>query len=318
MTKREAFWYTVIILLLVITVLIALMVGATPLTLSQVWQAFSGHDSNNLATLSQIRLPRIVASLISGAMLAVAGALSQAAFHNYLADPSILGVTNVGSFLILIASFFLPSLYFGKLVFALIGGILTLLFLTSRSILQHSYKLIIIGVTISLTFSGFQQLFSGESLVSTNSFNGITWSDTITVFIIGLIGLAAAILLSPWANYLKMSNQQLETRGISARLIRICLLGLVVWLSSGVTAAVGVVPFIGIIVPNIVRFLVGRDYQTIVPLSMLMGAWLLLVADTIGRTVILPGEMPVATILTVVGGPFLILLLWRQQFNAIK
>jgi iron complex transport system permease protein len=78
------------------------------------------------------------------------------------------------------------------------------------------------------------------------------------------------------------------------------------------------VPFIGIIVPNIVRFLVGRDYQTIVPLSMLMGAWLLLVADTIGRTVILPGEMPVATILTVVGGPFLIWLLWRQQFNAIK
>lgn len=101
-------------------------------------------------------------------------------------------------------------------------------------------------------------------------------------------------------------------------MMRLALLLVVVYLSSGVSSVVGTVPFMGIVVPNVVRYLVGRDYQTIIPLSMLMGAWLLLVVDTIGRIVVLPSELSAAVIMTVIGGPFLILMLQRKNFNGLK
>lgn len=318
MTKREIIWYSLAVLLLIVSIWVSFMMGATPFSSSQIFSAFSGHNDADLNILVQIRAPRILASLVCGGMLAVAGAISQSTFHNRLADPSILGVTGAGSFLILIAGFLVPAFPFDKMIYAFIGGGLTLLFLSSKSLLQNSFKLIIIGVALSLTFSGFQQLFSGDSLVGTSTFNGITWSDTLTLLIMGVMGLVAAMILAPWANYLKMSDQQLALRGVSARFIRFWLLAVVVYLSSGATAEIGVIPFVGIIVPNISRYLVGHDYQTIIPLSMLLGSWLLLTIDTIGRTITLPGEIPAATIMTVVGGPFLVWMLWGQKFNEVR
>ncbi len=318
MRKYEGLWYLLLIAILLITIWISLMVGATLFSDEQLIAAFSGHATATFNTLIQIRVPRILATLICGGMLAVAGALSQASFHNKLADPSILGITGAGSLIISLSGFFIPPFFGSKFLYAFIGGALVLSFLSIRSILQNSYKLLIVGIALSLTFSGIQQLFSGEMSVNVNTFNGITWPDTMLLLIMGLVGLILALILSPWANYLKMSNQQLESRGVSPLLIRFCLLALVLYLSSGVTAEVGTIPFIGIIVPNVARYLVGRDYQTIIPFSMLMGAWLLLTADTVGRTIILPSEMPVATIMTVVGGPFLIVMLWRQKANEVS
>lgn len=317
-TKREVICYVVVIILLLVTILGSLMVGTTFFSLERLLTAFLSHNQTDLALLVQIRLPRVLASLICGGMLSVAGAISQATFHNYLADPSILGVTSAGSFLTLLAGFVIPDFPLDKLIYAFLGGGLTLVFLSSRTLLKNSYKLIIVGVALNLTLSGFQQLFSGNLLVGINSFNGITWPDTLTLLIMGVIGLAFAIIFSPWANYLKMPDSQLALRGVTASKLRLVLLVIVVYLASGATAEVGVVPFVGIIVPNVVRYLVGHDYQTIVPLSMLLGSWLLLMTDTIGRIIVLPGEIPVATIMTVLGGPFLIWMLWRQKFNEIR
>lgn len=318
MTKREIIWYLLIIFILAIAIVTSLMVGATYFSVSQLIAAFGGQDKSSLVVLLQTRLPRVLASLVCGGMLAVAGTISQAAFHNYLADPSILGVTSAGSFLILLAGFLIPAFPFDKLLYAFIGGGLILVFLSSRKLLQNSYQLIIVGVVLSLTFSGFQQLLSENSIAETSTFNGITWSDTLILLIFGTIGMAATIIVSPWANYLKMSDQQLASRGLSAVFIRLSLLVIVVYLAAGVTSVIGVVPFVGIIVPNVARRLVGRDYQTIVPFSMLLGAAVLLMVDTLGRTVALPSEIPAATIMTVIGGPFLIWLLWRQSTNEVE
>ncbi len=96
------------------------------------------------------------------------------------------------------------------------------------------------------------------------------------------------------------------------------LLALVIYLTCGVTAVIGTIPFMGIVIPNIGRRVVGHDYQTLIPFSMLSGAWLLLIADTVGRLVVLPSELAAASIMTVIGGPFLVIMLQRGAIHGIK
>lgn len=319
MTKSEKIWYSTILVMLVITILFAMMLGASFITPQQMMTAFQGGNPNQLDILINIRFPRILSTMLCGGMLAVAGAASQAAFRNVLADPSILGVTSASDFFILIGAMLLLAFPASKFIFSILGGLFALLLLTRGPALKSPYRLIIIGVAMMLTFTGFEQLFAnGFGGQTTGSFNGITWSQTEVLLFLGVSGMFAAVVISPWANYLKLSTEQLQTKGVSASMMRLALLLVVVYLSAGVSSVVGTVPFMGIVVPNVVRYLVGRDYQTIIPLSMLMGAWLLLVVDTIGRIVVLPSELSAAVIMTVIGGPFLILMLQRKNFNGLK
>lgn len=319
MTKSEKIWYSIILVMLVITILFSMMVGASFISPHQMVVAFEGRNPNQLDVLVNIRLPRILAAMLCGGMLAIAGAISQAAFRNVLADPSILGITSAADFFIMIGAMLLPIFPGNKFIYSVLGGGIALLILTRGPVLKSPYRLIIIGVAMMLTFTGFEQLFAnGFGVQTTGSFNGITWSETEVLLFLGVSGMIAAVIISPWANYLKLSTEQLQTKGVSASIMRITLLLVVVYLSSGVSSVVGTIPFMGIVVPNVVRYLVGRDYQTIIPLSMLVGAWLLLIVDTIGRTVVLPSELSAAVIMTVIGGPFLILMLQRKNFNGLK
>lgn len=319
MSRSEKIWYPIVLVLLIFTILVSMMVGASFISFHELLVGFSGGSPSQLNILINIRFPRILGTMVCGGMLAVAGATCQAAFRNVLADPSILGVTSSADFFILVGAMLVPTFPAGKFIFAVIGGLFALFLLTRRSTLNSPYRLIIIGVAMMLTFTGFEQLFSnGFGSQATGSFNGMTWSQAEVLLFLGVTGMAAAVVISPWANYLKLSTEQLQTKGVSVSMMRVSLLLVVVYLSSSVSSVVGTIPFVGIVVPNVVRYLVGHDYTTIIPLSMLLGAWLLLVVDTIGRIIVLPSELPAAVIMTIIGGPFLIMMLQRKNFNGIK
>jgi iron complex transport system permease protein len=311
-------WYFLVIGLLIIAIGLGLMLGVTFISVRQMIDAFSGRNPNQASIILTIRAPRIAASLLCGAMLATAGAISQSAFRNLLADPSILGVSSAANLFVSLGLMLLPGITGGKFWWSLAGGCFALCFLISPRILRDPYRLMIVGVILMLTFSGVQQLFSTGAGSVSGSFNGITWNTVFFLVIVGTSGLLAAVVISPWANYLKLSGEQLKTKGVSALLMRLGLLAVMVYLSAGVTAAVGVIPFVGIVVVNIARYLVGRDYTTLMPMAMLLGALVMLVIDTLGRLIVLPSELPAATLMTVIGGPFLILLLQRKRFNGTK
>lgn len=316
---KERSAYIVICIALIITAMLALMLGTQFYSLAQLWQALTGHQPAILSTVLTFRLPRILAALIAGGMLASAGAISQSVFRNRLADPTILGVTSAGELLMLIGSLMLPAFAFQKQLLALVGGLVAFALLANRKTLRQPYQLIIVGVALNLTFMALTQLFTKGINVSTSlGFNGITWSSVYSLLITGYIGLVAVLLMAPWANDLKLPDEQLSSVGVPVTAMRLGLLVLVVYLSADVTAVAGTIPFIGIIVPNIARYFVGHDYQTILPFSMLSGAWLLLAVDTIGRIVVLPSEISAATIMAVIGGPFLIILVQRGGFHGIK
>ncbi|AQW20634.1 iron ABC transporter permease [Lentilactobacillus curieae] len=319
MDKKEGWSYSLVLMLLIITIVASVMVGASSLSFSQLIAAISGKSPDTLNTILTLRLPRIVASLICGGMLAIAGAFSQSVFRNQLADPSILGISSAGDLFVLLGSMILPSMLISKWIFAFIGGVLALLVLVNKSTLKSPSRLIIVGVALNLTLMGFIQLISGGTTFNAGgSFNGFTWNSTFMVLIVGVIGMLISLFLAPWANYLKLSDERLRTIGISTTTMRFGLLALVIYLAAGVSAVVGTIPFMGILIPNIARKMVGHDYQTLIPFSMLLGAWTLLLADTVGRIIVLPSELPAATIMTVIGGIFLVVMLQRGNFNEIR
>lgn len=312
MIKRKQLSALVWGILMMATMIIALMVGTRFLSWPVIWQAINGDQPTALNLLVNYRLPRIIASLVCGSVLATAGALSQAVFRNHLADPSILGIASAGDLFIVIGSLFLPIFVGEKLILALVGGVIAFGLLMNRNTLSQPYQLIIVGVALNLTFVGLQQLMShGMTVGQVQGFNGLTWSSVWQILLTGSFGLIVALVVAPWANHLKLPDEQLATMGVSAKLMRLGLLGLVVYLSASVTAVIGVLPFVGIIVPNVARRFVGRDYLTLIPACIFGGAWLVLVVDTIGRVIVLPSELPAAGLLTVVGGPFLVF--WVQR-----
>ena len=316
---KERVAYILICMALIITAIFALMLGTQDFSVVQLWQALMGERPEILSTVLNFRLPRILAAMVAGGMLASAGAISQAVFRNRLADPTILGVTSAGELFMLIGGMLLPAFSFQKQLFALVGGLFAFALLANRKTLRQPYQLIIVGVARNLTFMALTQLFTKGINVGTSlGFNGITWSSVYVLLINGFVGLVAVLLMTPWANDLKLPDEQLSSVGVPVTAMRLGLLALVVYLSADVTADVGTIPFIGIIVPNVARYFVGHDYQTILPFSMLSGAWLLLMVDTIGRIVVLPSEISAATIMAIIGGPFLIILVQRGGFHGIK
>lgn len=284
MNKHPVWTYSILLMALMALVAFALLQGATTVSLSHL----AGQQFN---TLFNIRLPRIIAALVSGAMLAVAGA----------------------NLFQLLGGLLLPALLFNKFIFALLGGLVAFLLLLQFQKQMDPYRLILIGVALNAMFVGIQQIFTPTTGSSTTTtFATSTWTTTLFLVILGIIGLMLALLLAPWANYLKIGDAQLKTLGVGVTWVRLILLLLAVYLTSTVTASVGVLPFIGIIVPHISRYFVGHDYRQVVPFSVLAGAFLLLLSDTIGRLIVIPNEITAATILAVIGGPFLIFILVRQ------
>lgn len=294
--------YLTVILLLILTVLFALTHGASNINYAQL-------TPKSLLILFNIRLPRIFSALIAGALLCVSGCFLQAGLRNPIADPGIIGVSAGANYFAVLATFLFPGLFQARLALGLCGSLLVfgLLLLFQKRL--NPASLIIAGVALNAVILALQNVLAGEkelaSLATSN------WTTTSWLAGVGLLTLIIAVWLLPWANYLKLSDEELRSLGVPAALLRGVLVLLAILLAATATVSVGVIAFIAIIVPHIGRRLVGADYQQLLPFSLLSGAWLLLFTDSLGRILVLPNEIPASVILAIIGGPFLIYLLLR-------
>ncbi len=270
-----------------------------------------------------IRLPRVFLALLTGAALAVAGALLQAVMQNPLADPGIIGVSAGASLSMMFVLILFPVYASSLPLVAFFGGILATIFIYILSWKDgiNSLRLLLAGIAVNAMLGGAASLISvlnSEKIQAVvlwlnGTLNGRSWSDLRIFSAYILLGLVLSFFCIRDANLLLLGDEKASNLGLNIHRSRILLSLLGAYLAGVTTAAIGIIGFIGLVVPHIARMLVGSDYKYLLPFSMLGGACFLLLTDTLARTVVAPIELPVGTIMAVIGGPFFLYLLRRSR-----
>ncbi|MFE2020395.1 iron ABC transporter permease [Streptomyces sp. NPDC059499] len=325
--SRRAFvlTLTVVTTALVLAVVAATLLGDAPLLLGDVGNWLTGRSGRLVTFVLDTRVPRIAAALLAGAALATAGAVVQAVSRNPLAEPGILGVVGgagVGAVITLtvvpLASFWLIS---GSALAGAAAAAALVFGLAARGGLEQD-RLVLIGIGVSAATAALVSLM----IVLTDPYNGtkaLVWLSGSTygrTFPEVLPVLAALAVSLP---VLAVRRRELDLIGLDAdtpRLLgirlgraRLGLLGIAVVLTAAAVAAVGVIGFVGLVAPHAARALVGQRHARVLPVAALMGSLLVVVADTIGRTVIAPAQISVGVVTAVIGAPYFGWLLWRSK-----
>ncbi|MFM1654222.1 FecCD family ABC transporter permease [Brevibacillus sp. B_LB10_24] len=311
------------ILLLIGTCIAALILGAADTTFLDVWQALTSEASSSAGEMiREIRLPREMAAIIVGAALSVSGAIMQGITRNPLADPGLLGLTAGAKAALAVATVCIPSVgYFGTTVACFAGAAAGVLLVFGIGSLRKGgfapFRIVLAGAAVSallLAISegiGIYYKISKEiSMWTAGGLIGTTWSQlqAITPFIAA--GILVSLLLSRQLTILSLSEEVAVGLGQKIVRIKMILFAVIIVLAGAAVAIVGNLAFIGLLVPHVARAIVGTDYRLIIPMSAVSGAVLMLVADTLGRTLQAPYETPVAAIVAIIGLPF---FLWTVR-----
>ena len=321
--RRTWISFAVILFLLLLVFFSAINTGSLSVSFGQLLRGLIVEYDENVAAVYDLRFPRILISMLAGAAIAVSGVLFQAVLKNPLADPGIIGISSGAGFAAVCVSTFFPTLYFFTPFAAFFGGVAAFFLVYCLSWKQglSPLRIILTGVAVDALFTGLSSIFStmtggqrtGVASIVEANITQKTWSDVGTLFPYVLAGLFLAILFVGECNLLSLEDKTARGLGINVNRTRIVISLTAVLLASVSTAVAGAVSFLGLIVPHIGRLLVGSDYKVLIPFSTLAGAFTFLLADTIGRTIAAPYEVSAAVIMSVVGGPFFILLLRRSK-----
>lgn len=303
--------------------LIAVNTGSLKVSPAELFEGLFIRYNEDVATIFDLRFPRIFIAMLGGAAMAVSGVLLQAVMKNPLADPGIIGISSGASFAAVIITAFFPALYFFTPLFAFLGGMAACVIVYSLSWKGglNPLRIILVGVAVNSVFTGLMQAFnsmtgstySGAASIVNANITMKTWGDLNTLLWYVLAGLILAVIVTGKCNLLALEDKTARSLGVNVTAVRIGVSLIAVLLASISTAVIGVIGFLGLIVPHIARLLVGSDHKVLVPYSVLLGAFTLLLADTVGRTIAAPYEVSASIIMSVVGGPFFILLLRRSS-----
>jgi len=312
-----------LIVLIGLSSYLSLFLGVTtirPLEAIREWT--SGDLSKETLVLTTLRLPRLLLGLVLGANLAVAGALMQAVTRNPLASPQVFGVNAGASLFVVLALLLFPALGTANLVYfaflgAMIGGLLVFSFASVRG--MTSLKLALVGMAIHLLLTSltkglilFNDRITNVLYWLSGSISDSGWLEVRLIVPWSIIGLILAFSLAKSLAIFQLGQD--VAVGLGQNITRIRMLAAVaVVLLAGVTVAVaGAIGFIGLMVPHIVRRLVGEDYRYVLPVSALCGGLLLTSADVLARFIAYPYESPVGIVTALLGAPFFLYLAKRQ------
>lgn len=322
-SKKSILSFLVISLLLAIMFVIAVNTGSLSVSIGKLFKGlFVSYDAD-VATIYDLRFPRIFISILAGAAIAVSGVLFQAVLKNPLADPGIIGISSGAAFAAVLITAAAPTLFFLTPIFAFFGGVIAffMVYLLSWKGGLSPLRIILTGVAVNSLFTGLSSAFNSmsggdrtgvASIVEAN-ITQKTWDDVRTLLPYVIAGMILAILFAGECNLLSLEDKTARGLGVNVNRTRIVISLIAVLLASIATAIAGAISFLGLIVPHIGRIFVGSDHKKLIPFSAIAGAFTFLTADTIGRTITAPNEVSAAVIMSVIGGPFFILLLRRSK-----
>ncbi|CEP79702.1 iron ABC transporter permease [Paraclostridium sordellii] len=311
-----------LILLIVLLVLLT-TVGSVNLSFGEIISALINDDNKMVTTIVyKMRLPRNILAVLVGANLAVSGILLQSVMKNPLADPGITGVSTGASVAAIIILLVEPQFTSILPIAAFIGGAIAcmLVFLMAYKNGLKPGRIVLAGVAINTILGGvisylstmYSDRIQSAMLWLNGSLATKTWADVEMLFVYSIVGIIVSLLLIRSANVLQLGDDAATNLGFNVNLTRLLISVVAVFLAATSTAVVGVISFVGLIVPHISRMLMGSDHKFTIPFSIILGSMVLLVADTLGRTIGGAVEIPVGVIMSIVGGPFFLYLLRKR------
>lgn len=317
--------WTLAFMLGVMTIL-ATGFGALRLPVSLLWQG--GDDALRQIWLT-IRLPRVLLALVIGGSLALAGCVMQGLFRNPLADPGLLGISSgaacaVALWVVLPVS--LPALLmlYAPMMAAFLGALAAtvVIFILSQQRDGSLSRLLLVGIAINALCGaavGVLSWISNDaqlrqlSLWGMGSLGSAQWSTLLAVTSLMLPTVLVIWRLAAALNLLQLGEEEAHYLGVDVRMIQCILLLCSALLVAAAVAVSGVIGFIGLVVPHLMRMWLGSDHRAVIPGSVLAGAFLLLIADTLARTAVAPAEMPVGLLTSILGAPWFLWLIFRQR-----
>lgn len=324
-SHRFLLWGLFVILL----VLIIISSNAGPLKSPFSQLSSLSLDFNSLNIWLNIRLPRILLAVIVGMALATSGAVMQGLFRNPLADSGLLGISS-GAGLMVGLSILFPAIFppimmlYGKMVAAFLGSLLIclLIYIYSLNAQCNLAKMVLLGVAINAILGavmGCLSYISDEaqlrqiSLWSMGHLGKGSWELVFVAASLIIPALCVVFLLSHQLNILQLGDEDAHYLGVNVLRLKRYLLVLSAILIGTSVAVSGSIAFVGLVVPHMIRLRIGANHGVLLPASALAGASLLLLADTLARTVVAPTEIPVGLLTSLIGGPYFLWLILRHK-----
>lgn len=327
-TNRKAFRMLVMIILVVAVVssmIFSLLYGSTYVSLQDIWQALTSSEltSTSSQIIWNIRLPRNIVAAFVGASLAVSGAILQAVMKNPLADPQIVGVSSGAGLAGVIVLILFPGYdYIVPLVAFLgaMGAALMVYALAWKNGIRPS-RIILAGVAVAAFLgSGISALLvfygdrvQGALLWMVGGLSARSWPQVEVLFPYATVGLILACLGAKRLTILSLGDETAKGLGLKVEQTRFVMTAVAAFLAAGAVSIAGLIGFVGLVVPHMLRLIIGNDYAYLLPGSALLGALVLVVSDTVGRVIASPIEIPVGIIMAFFGAPFFLYLLRRDR-----
>ena len=328
---------------LIAVLICAIVFGAVPIQLGDMFSAIQhlaqGKGPSNIyeGVFIQLRLPRVLLCAITGAILAVSGVLMQGLFRNPIVEPGLVGTSAGAAFgasiVFVLAAKFSPEFksFMGPLLLplaAFAGALLAtyMVYSLARNAKRISImSLLLIGIAINaicLSGTGFMSYIARDpqarsiTFWNLGTFSGASWQQVIIVGSVATVIFILSLRYSKQLNALLLGEEEATYLGVDPDKLKRRIMLLNTAMVSVATAFVGVISFMGLIVPHVLRLLIGSDNKRLLPASMLLGAALLTLADMCARLLLAPAELPIGIITSLVGAPIFIILL--KKFNLLQ
>ncbi|RAU50848.1 iron ABC transporter permease [Pseudocitrobacter sp. RIT415] len=325
MSRRITLSLIMLALMLAVGTLAASGFGALRLPLSLLWN----HSDETLRQIwFTIRLPRVLLALVVGGSLALAGCVMQGLFRNPLADPGLLGISSGAALAValwVVLPLTLPPLIilYAPMLAAFFGALAAtvVIFLLSRQHDSSLSRLLLVGIAINalcgaavgvLSWVSNDAQLRQLSLWGMGSLGQAQWSTLLAVASLMVPTVFVIWRLSAALNLLQLGEEEAHYLGVDVQSVQRLLLVCSALLVAAAVAVSGVIGFIGLVVPHLIRMWLGADHRAVIPGSVLAGALLLLIADTFARTLVAPAEMPVGLLTSILGAPWFLWLIFRR------
>ena len=322
--RRTSAFYLFTLIAIFILILLSLCLGAVPLSLSDLWAGIRGDTSLPAAKiLRYVRIPRTCAALLCGAALSASGAIIQSVLHNPLGSPNVLGMNAGAGLAVILCAAFVPLMPGILPLAAFFGAFVTLLLVCALG--KHAGNsraaVLLAGVAANTCFIALADavtVFVPDTIYSRAAFKigslaGVQMDVLLPAALVIIVSLIFTFFLRHEIDVLALGDDSARSLGLPVSALRFAALVLAALLCGAGISFAGLIGFVGLIVPHCARMFVGSEMRSLLPASVLLGMLLLLLCDLLSRLLFAPHELPAGILLSLIGGPFFVMLLLKKK-----